>query len=223
MVLLTEIGYSPSMTSISIVGATGLVGARILEEAARSPLTDRLRVWTRRPAKLPIGATGIVSSLPPAQGDDFWQADILFVALGTTIGKAGSQAAFRAVDFDLVSECARSARRAGVRTLALVSATGADPRSSVFYSRVKGEAEEALRALDFPRLLVARPSLLLGDRTERRAGEWVARKCLGPLRSVFPKAFRPVRDVEVARAMVAAAFDSSWSGRKILTNGELLG
>ncbi|MEN9308656.1 MAG: hypothetical protein RL173_2588 [Fibrobacterota bacterium] len=210
------------MTSISIVGATGLVGKQILLEAGRLQGRNRIRVWTRRPADLPIGSTGIVSHQAPSADSDFWQADVLFIALGTTIAKAGTRSAFRAIDFELVLECAKRARESQTRTLALVSASGADPASRIFYSRVKGEAEAALEALGFPRLVVARPSLLLGDRSERRAGEWLARKILGPSRALFPKSIRPVRDAEVARVLMDTAMDPSWQGRRILSNRELL-
>lgn len=207
-------------TSATSVGATGLVGSRLLDELGR---LERLEVWTRRPLSLPAGARAIVSPEPPPDGDDFWQCDVLFVALGTTIGRAGSQAAFEAVDLHLVVECARRARSGGSRTLALVSAMGADAGSRVFYNRVKGRAEAAVRELGFPRLAIARPSLLLGDREERRPTEWLARRIAGPLRGLFPRSVRPVRDREVARSLAGAALDLSWTGERILENADLLG
>ena len=91
-------------------------------------------------------------------------AEDAYCCLGTTIKQAGSQAAFRAVDFDAVLAFAQAARAAGVTRFAVVSALGASPRSATFYNRVKGEMEAALRALGFERLVIARPSLLAGDR-----------------------------------------------------------
>jgi uncharacterized protein YbjT (DUF2867 family) len=206
-------------TKASIVGATGLVGRRILEE-----LGDRLsaRAWVRTPGSLPRGVVAHVSAEPPPAGDIFWSCDILFVALGTTMARAGSRAAFEKVDYGLVVECARKARDAGCTTLAMVSAAGADARSGLFYNAVKGRAEEVVLQMAFPRTVVARPSLLLGDRVERRWGELLARKVLGPIRTLFPKSVRPVRDREVARALVNAALNPSWAGARFLHNAELV-
>lgn len=206
-------------TKAAIVGATGLVGRRILEE-----LGDRLSTsaWIRTPASLPNGVVAQVSPEPPSSSDIFWQTDILFVALGTTMARAGSRAAFEKVDYGLVVECARKARDAGCATLALVSAAGADSRSGIFYNAVKGRAEDVVLQMAFPRTVFARPSLLLGDRKEMRLGELVARKVMGPVRALLPRSIRPVRDVEVARALVNAALNPSWAGARILHNAELV-
>lgn len=207
------------MATAAIVGATGLVGRRILEE-----LGDRLtaRAWVRSPVPLPRGVTAQVAGHPPSPEDSFWRCDILFVALGTTMARAGSRSAFEKVDYGLVVECARKARDAGCRTLALVSAAGADAKSSIFYNAVKGRAEDVVLQMAFPRVVIARPSLLLGNRAERRWGELVARRLLGPVRALIPRSLRPVRDLEVARALVNAALNPSWSGARILHNAELV-
>lgn len=206
-------------TKAAIVGATGLVGRKVLEE-----LGDRVttHAWVRSPASLPNGVVAHVSPVPPSSSDVFWSVDILFVALGTTIAKAGSRAAFERIDYGMVVECARKARDAGCTTLALVSAAGADSRSGIFYNAVKGRAEEVVLQMAFPRVVFARPSLLLGQRSEVRWGELVARKVLGPVRALLPASVRPVRDVEVARALVNAALNPSWAGARILRNAELL-
>lgn len=217
--MTTEPRILEDMATASIVGATGLVGRRILEE-----LGDRLsaRAWMRSPAPTPRGVAAHVSPDPPGSADVFWSCDILFVALGTTMARAGSRSAFERVDYGLVVDCARKARDAGCATLALVSAAGADAKSGIFYNSVKGRAEDVVLQMAFPRTVIARPSLLLGDRTERRWGELLARKVLGPVRALFPRSVRPVRDVEVARALVNAALNPSWSGVRILHNAELV-
>jgi uncharacterized protein YbjT (DUF2867 family) len=183
-----------------LAGATGLVGREI---AACWP--GPLHLLVRRAVPAPRGDAAVqvvdfaaLPVLPPA--------DVAFCALGTTIQAAGSQAAFRAVDFDAVLAFARACRRAGVRRLAVVSALGANAHSANFYSRVKGEAEHALRDLGFAHLLIARPSLLLGDRAAlgqppRRGERWGERVAgwLGPL---VPAAVRPIAAASVARALV---------------------
>jgi len=193
-----------------LVGASGLVGRALLARLLAEPGYGEVHALLRRPiADWPqhprlhtqqVDFTAL-PKLPPL--------DDAFIALGTTLKQAGSQAAFRAVDFDAVLASARAARAAGAKALCLVSALGADAKSTVFYSRVKGEAERALQGLGFERLVIARPSLLLGDRAALgqpgRAGEGVATRLLRPLAGLLPRAVRPIAAADVARALVAAA------------------
>ena len=150
--------------------------------------------------------------------------DDVFIALGTTIKVAGSQHAFRRVDFDAVVNTARAARAAGATRLAVVSALGADARSPVFYNRVKGEAEQALAALGFTSVVIARPSLLAGDRAAlgqpERAGEVWALRLLGPVMRLVPKGVRPIQAADVARSMVAALTEGV-PGRRVLVSAQM--
>src|SRR5439155_15744926 len=132
----------------------------------------------------------------------------VFCCLGTTIKRAGSQPAFRLVDHTFVVGLARAGLRAGATQFLLVSAIGADPASRVFYSRVKGETESAVRRLGFPSIQIFRPSLLLGERSEFRLGERIA-MVVAPLPSLLLlgrlRRFRPIPAETVARAMVNLA------------------
>jgi uncharacterized protein YbjT (DUF2867 family) len=149
---------------------------------------------------------------PPA-----WAAaDHVFCALGTTRRQAGSAAAFRQVDLEYPVALARAARSRGARHFLLVSALGASPTSRVFYNRVKGEVEAAITALGFRSVTIARPSLLLGQRSEPRLGERLGR-ILGV---VAPPRWRPVPVARVARALVEAA-KADAPGVRILENREL--
>ncbi len=131
-----------------------------------------------------------------------------YCALGTTIKVAGSQAAFRAVDVDAVLAYAQAARQAGAPCFAVVSALGDDAHSRVFYNRVKGEMEAAVAALGFTSVVIARPSLIVGDRgalgqplrVGERLGQWIS----APLRPLLPPALRPIAAATVARALVRA-------------------
>lgn len=159
--------------TVLLAGATGLVGSRVL---------------ARLPGVIPVGrrAVGIAGEvvadfaalpvLPPAE--------VAICCLGTTIKAAGSQAAFRAVDHDAVLAFAKAAQAAGVSRFIVVTAMGADARSRVFYSRVKGETERDLAALGFARLDILQPGLIIGPRAERRTVEaffqWLA-PALNPL------------------------------------------
>jgi uncharacterized protein YbjT (DUF2867 family) len=205
-----------------VAGASGLVGGLLLDALLEDSRYREVHSLGRRP--LPRQHPKLVQhtvdfarlggeTLPPSQD--------AFCCLGTTIKKAGSQEAFRAVDHDAVLAFASAAKKAGVQRFLVVTALGADARSRVFYNRVKGEAEEALKAMGFGSLVILQPSLLLGDRAESRPGERVAivaSRVLAPL--LRPLASRPIEARTVARAMVALAH-SAPPGVKVAPSGEL--
>jgi uncharacterized protein YbjT (DUF2867 family) len=136
----------------------------------------------------------------------------LYCALGTTIKVAGSKEAFRAVDFDAVIGTARAAQAAGVKRLAVVSAMGAAQDSRVFYNRVKADTEAALREMGFERLVIVRPSLLVGPRETLgqapRPGEALMIKVFKPVSGWLPASIRPIDAQVVARAMCVALHQS---------------
>ncbi len=145
--------------------------------------------------------------------------DDVFCCLGTTIKKAGSQDAFRKVDFEAPVAVAREARAAGAGRYLIVTAVGADPRSRIFYNRVKGETEEALRALEFPRgLRVFHPSLIVGERGERRPAERAAMAVMRATRPLFIgglSRYRAIDAADVARAMLRVASEDAGSGVEV--------
>jgi uncharacterized protein YbjT (DUF2867 family) len=148
--------------TVLLAGATGLVGSRVL-----ALLPDAIPVGRRA-----TGRAGEIvadfAALPPLP-----PANVAISALGTTIRAAGSQAAFRAVDYDAVLAFARAAKAAKVQHFIVVTAVGADPKSGVFYSRVKGEVERDLGQIGFARLDILQPGLIIGPRAERRPVEAV--------------------------------------------------
>ena len=148
----------------------------------------------------------------------------MFIALGTTIKIAGSQAAFRAVDHDAVLAIASAAHKAGAQRLAMVSAMGADPASNVFYSRVKGETEAALQTIGYATLVIARPSMLAGDRASLaqapRLGERVGLLLMGMLKPLIPSNYRAILATHVAQAMVQA-LAAGRGGVHILRSGQM--
>lgn len=196
-----------------LAGATGLVGSHVLEFLVADTRWSRVvavgrRTISQKHAKLEqrvldLGELETASDLP--------HLDDVFCCLGTTIKQAGSQPAFRLVDHDFVVGLARAGLRAGATQFLLVSAIGADPESRVFYSRVKGETEAAIRKLPFQAIQIFRPSLLLGERAEFRLGERIA--MLGA--PVMPallfgrlRRYRPIQAATVARAMLAIAHEA---------------
>lgn len=208
---------------VLLAGASGLVGGAILQGLLADDSVAAVHSVGRR--TLPLRHSKLTQhqvdfealpALPPLHE--------VFIALGTTIKAAGSRQAFRAVDFEAVVAVARAARQAGARRLGVVSAMGASTHSRVFYSRVKGEMEEALSALGFETLVIARPSLLAGDREAlgqpARFGEKLALGATGWLSPLIPANYRPIDARWVARALLKLVPQSR--GRTVLPSAQLL-
>lgn len=205
---------------VVVVGGTGLVGSALLDElSARRVPTVAI---SRRTGEPRIGILYQVTDMARLEPRSIPKGTTAaFCALGTTIRNAGgSQEEFRHVDHDLVLSFARAARKAGIPVFALVSAAGADPRSKVFYNRVKGETERDLKALGFPSLTILRPGLLLGDRVERRRLERLLILVTRALRPILPGVLRGARAADVAHTLIACA-DEAKPGVRIVGNAEI--
>ncbi len=205
-----------SGADVWIAGATGLVGRALLDRLLDRSGVGRVTAIVRRPTgrahpklqELTVDFERLEEQLEEQlEGQS---ASQVFCCLGTTIAIAGSQQAFRRVDHDYPLALGRAARNAGARRFLVVTAMGANPKSRVFYNRVKGDLEQDLRALDLPELHIFRPSLLLGDRTERRPGERLATVLAAPLSALLLgplRRYRPIAAANVAEAMMKVALD----------------
>ncbi len=194
------------MTTVLLVGATGLVGAAVLRQAQDDARVIRIVAPTRR--KLPPHPkleNPVVDFQHLTADAAWWAVDSVICTLGTTIRKAGSQDAFRRVDHDYPLPVARLARQRSAQAFALNSATGADRGSRFFYNRVKGEVEEALRAVEFPSLTIVRPALIGGERDEFRLAEFVAMRVLRLADPLLPRRYRIVPHERIARVLLEAA------------------
>lgn len=210
--------------TVAVAGATGLVGRCLVERLCAQPSVVAVHTLGRRPLDLPhpklhqhvVDFTAL-PALPPL--------DEVYLALGTTIRLAGSRGRFRAVDFDANLVVARAAQAAGARRAGLVSAMGASTRSAVFYNRVKGELEEALAALHFDTLVIARPSMLRGDRDALgqpvRVGERLWARVDVLLRPLLPANLRAIDATDVAAALEQQV--PLAHGRLVLPSGAMQG
>jgi len=213
----------PAPAEILLAGATGLIGRELMTLLLAQIPAPRVHALVRR---VPHAAHARVHWLPVdfAQLPALPPADEAWCCLGTTIKQAGSQAAFRTVDFDAVLAFAAAARASGVQGFGVVSSLGASPRATTFYSRVKGEMEAAIGALGFASVVIARPSLLVGDRAALgqppRAGERLALLLTRPAMALIPKAVRPIEARTVARGMMAALRERR-TGVRIVESAEL--
>lgn len=202
--------------NVLLAGATGLTGEHLLDRILSVPAVSKVIAPTRRKLAAhphlvnPIG--NLTELLPVLKG----KLDAAFCCLGTTIRVAGSQEAFRAVDYDLVLAVAQRAREMGARHFIVISALGADAQSRVFYNRVKGEMEQALQAQGWPQLTIARPSLLDGVRRELRLGERLA----APLMRLIPGKLRSIEAPVLANALWRLALEEG-NGVRIVESDEL--
>jgi len=199
-----------SRHSAVIAGASGLVGSHLLTKLLEDDRYESVTALVRR--ELSRSHPKLVQRVVDFDHIDE-QAGIapgvdLFCCLGTTIRTAGSQEAFRLVDYTYVVELAKAAASGGADQFLTVSSIGADARSRIFYSRVKGEVEDAIRSLPLKAVHIFRPSLLTGERRERRVGERIMMAVFGALRfaMVGPlRLYRPIRAEDVALAMLRVA------------------
>jgi uncharacterized protein YbjT (DUF2867 family) len=212
------------LTPFLVAGASGLVG----RELVRRLLEDEAGPGVVAVVRRSLGPAGgrlseVVADFGRLEGLVVPRVRTAFCALGTTIAKAGSEAAFRAVDVEGVAAFARLARRNGAQRFLLVSALGADPGSKVFYNRTKGEAEEAVKSVGFDGVAIFRPSLLVGERAESRPAERAAIVASGLFSWAMagPLArWKPVPVEAVAAAMVAVA-NGELTGVRIVENDEI--
>jgi uncharacterized protein YbjT (DUF2867 family) len=192
-----------------VAGATGLVGGELVRQLAADRRWQVVHLVGRR--EMPAGTRPpdpdgklrehVIDFGQPASLVGIPAVDDVFICLGTTRRDAGSQHAFRRVDFDHVVSLAHMARRHGAERIAVVSAIGADPRARSFYLRTKGETEEAICSLGFRSTTLLRPSILDGERSRRRPLEHAALVSLRLLGALVPVRWRPVAAGDVATAM----------------------
>ena len=216
---------SGSRTAL-LAGATGLIGRALLQLLLDSAACCRVTVFARGPmrgieAHPKLDWTTVDFGRLP---EPFPVVDDAYIALGTTIKVAGSEEAFRRVDFDHVVSVARAARAAGATRLAVVSALGADSASRVFYNRVKGDMQAAVSALGYASVVIAQPSLLMGDRAALgqpvRGCEVLAARLLRPVIGLVPKSVRPIAAEAVAEALLRATLAAK-PGVRILTSAQM--
>ncbi len=194
-----------------VCGATGLVGHACLQFLLNSSRYSTVKALTRRPLPFehPKLNTIILNDFDRLNNiaSDL-AADDVFYCLGTTIKQAGSQAAFRKIDHDYTLQIAQLALQNNSEQFLLVSSLGADAQSNIFYSRTKGELEEALKKMPFAAVHIFQPSILLGNRQEQRTGEYIgqwAAALLNPVMVGFLRKYRGIKAEAVAKAMVNIA------------------
>ncbi|ELQ6150653.1 NAD(P)H-binding protein [Cronobacter turicensis] len=207
------------MSRVLITGASGLVGGHLLRMLVDEPRVSSIIAPTRRPLRVPMHK--VENPCDPQLSDVLTQLsaplDIVFCCLGTTRREAGSKEAFILADYTLVVDTSLAGLRLGAKHMLVVSALGANPNSPFFYNRVKGEMETALKAQGWPRLTLARPSLLIGDREKRRVGE----SFMAPLFRLLPGKWKAIEAQTVAQALINAALSPAKEDVAVLDSAQL--
>ncbi|MBI3886683.1 MAG: oxidoreductase [Opitutae bacterium] len=214
------------MRTALIAGASGLVGGELLRQLLAEAEYGRVVAVGRRPLDVThpklVRVTADFAALDRVAGE--LRGDDAFCCLGTTIRAASSRVAFRAVDHAAVLAFGWAAQRGGAQRFYLVSSLGADAQSRVFYSRVKGETEAALRVLGFGTLGIFRPSLLRGTRKEFRPGERIGHGMMAVLDPLLVGRWRKYRAIEatvVACAMLRCALGAPGPGTLVFESNEI--
>jgi uncharacterized protein YbjT (DUF2867 family) len=209
-----------------ICGATGLVGSRLLQKLLSDAEFRQVVSVSRRKTgeKSPKLKEVIISDLGRVhEHERELSGDVFFCCLGTTIKKAQSRKAFRKVDFDSIVEFGKIAKKHSARSFVVISASGADSNSRIFYNRVKGETESALRGLQLNRLVILRPALLIGHRQESRPAEAVSIAIAQTLAPFFPKSVksRIMTEIEVLAERMLSEGKSAQPGVFVLGAHEI--
>lgn len=214
------------MKTAIIIGATGLTGQALLDQLLHDDYFNYVIVFVRK--KLDITHTKLTQYNIDFNALDSYKdlikGDVVFCCMGTTIKVAGSQDAFKKVDYTYPTEFAKIARQNNVNAFYLQSSVGADANSNNFYLKVKGETEQAIQHLNFNSFASFRPSMLLGNRREFRMGEQIGKVVMQAISFMFIgklKRYKAIHVNQVASAMIKYA-KSDKIGNAMIENEEML-
>ena len=208
------------MKTALLIGATGLVGSHILKNLADHPDYGRIVVFTRRSTG--FSHQKLDENIVNFDNLNEWQkklkGDVLYSALGTTLKKAGSKDAQYKIDYTYQYSVARAALENGTMQYGLVSSAGADPDSIIFYSRMKGELDRDIAALEFNKIVIVRPSGLMGERKEERPAEKIGIGMSKVLKYLpYLNKYRPIHGNTVARALINSMENEENKGLNIFS------
>lgn len=195
----------------NVIGGTGMVGQQLILQLLDHPEFEIVRSFVRRPSGIIHSKLEeiIIDFDQPALWKQLVQGHVLFSTLGTTMGKAKTKENQYRVDYTYQFEFAKAASENGVPTYVLVSSMGADPKARVFYSRMKGELEEAISKLPFRNLIIFRPSILDGERKEDRVGEKIGLAISRVLTRFIFKKYKPTPARLLAEKMISVSLAES--------------
>jgi uncharacterized protein YbjT (DUF2867 family) len=206
----------------NVIGATGLVGKALVQQLLNDERFEKVRIFVRRESSLkhPKLEQCIVEFSKTETWEKQLTGYVLFSALGTTLKQAGSKEKQWEIDFTFNLNFAKKAKENGIENYVLVSSLGANAKSSIFYTKMKGELDEAVSKIGFSNLVILRPASLTGPRENRRLAEEISVPVLNILTRFVMKNYRPISDEIVAKAMINAVFKSN-TNKTIYEGGEV--
>ena len=208
--------------TVNVIGATGLVGKQLVQQLLENNNFEKVRIFVRR--KTGIEHPKLEQQIIDFKNEETWKklltGDVLFSTLGTTLKQAGSKEKEYEVDFTFNLNFAKVAKENGIPNYVLVSSVGANSKSQIFYTRMKGELDGAVARLGFENLVVLRPSSLTGDRKEKRMAEIISIPIANFLTRFMMKKYRPIKDEIVAQAMINSVLNPAqdktiWEGSEV--------
>lgn len=212
----------------NVLGATGLVGTQLVALLLENTNFEKVRIFVRRNTN--IKHPKLEQHIVDFEDEKIWKTqlkgDVLFSALGTTLKQAGSKEKQYKIDFTLNYDFARAAKANGIENYVLVSSVGANSKSRIFYTRIKGELDDAVGKIGFENLVILRPSSLTGNRQEKRMGEIITIPMATFFTKFVFKKYRPIKDVIVAQAMINAVLAPNnvrtiWEGEEVFDLAEI--
>ncbi len=188
----------------NVIGATGLVGKQLVSQLLENEHFGKVRIFVRRDSGLshPKLEQLIVDFADEKTWAKKLTGDVLFSALGTTLKQAGSKTKQYEVDFTFNLNFAQKAKANSIENYVLVSSIGANSKSALFYTRIKGELDDTVANLGFENLTILRPSYLSGERDEKRWMEELSLPIVGFVTKLILKKYRPISGETVAKAMI---------------------
>ncbi len=196
-----------SKKSAIILGATGLTGKALLNKLLEDQRYHTIKIFSRTPSQMqhPKLEEHIGDLLTLSKFTSSFNADEVYCCIGTTKSKTPDKEMYRAIDYGIPAAAARLCKENSIPCLLVISALGADAQSAIFYNKIKGEMEEEVLKQGVSHTYILQPSIIQGQRDERRLGEWIAKKLFsaigiflqGPLRK-----YRSIQAVSIADAMI---------------------
>ena len=206
----------------NIIGATGLIGKELVQQLLNDKHFEKVRIFVRRDTGLkhPKLEQQIVDFAKTESWEKQLTGDVLFSALGTTLKQAGSKEKQYVIDFTFNLNFAQKAKENGIENYVLVSSVGANSKSTIFYTRMKGELDEAVAKPGFKNLVILRPASLTGNRENRRVAEEMSVPVLKFLTRFVLKNYHPISSKTVAKAMINGALNKNqsktfWEGAEV--------
>jgi uncharacterized protein YbjT (DUF2867 family) len=209
--------------TVNVIGATGMVGRELVTQLLQNEEVGKVRIFVRREfnSRHPKIEQHLVDFDNDASWKQFLVGDILFSTMGTTLKQAGSKANQYKVDYTCQYRFAEEASMAGIPVYVLVSSAGASSKSLLFYSRIKGELDDAVQKLPFHKVIILRPSILDGIREKRRPFEEKSIRAMRVISRFLFKKFRPIPAATVAKAMIRGALGEAEVNSSIVNPEEV--